>query len=129
MLNTISGAALISGAAEIKKAIKYKGEKMAKIEKAKVGKFIVINKKGFDKKEAVLGEAQCWVGGEQVYAGDVLQMEVNSQDAKELISRSIVIPVDDEAKKVYKNFENDKLVKEMDEVAKAREAYLKNKGK
>ena len=129
MLNTISGAALISGAAEIKKAIKYKGEKMAKIEKAKVGKFVVINKKGFDKKEAVLGEAQCWVGGEQVYAGDVLQMEVNSQDAKELISRSIVIPVDDEAKKVYKNFENDKLVKEMDEVAKAREAYLKNKGK
>ena len=129
MLNKISGAALISGAAEIKKAIKYKGEKMAKIEKAKVGKFVVINKKGFDKKEAVLGEAQCWVGGEQVYAGDVLQMEVNSRDAKELISRSIVIPVDDEAKKVYKNFENDKLVKEMDEVAKAREAYLKNKGK
>lgn len=121
MLNTNGGSALVSGAAETKN--KFGVKKMAKLQKPKVGKFIVANKKNYvgDAAKKVLTHPQCWVEGEEVFAGDLLEMEVNSQDAKELVSRTIVIPVDKEAKEAYKNYEDDELVKELQAIAKQRE--------
>jgi glycine cleavage system H lipoate-binding protein len=117
MLNTNSGSALVSGAVETKN--KFGVKTMAKIEQPVEGTFIAANKKGFTG-DRLINEGQFRVNDQPVLAGEILKMEVNSNDAKELVSRNLVIPVDKGAKQAWKKFEDDEQVKEFQEVAKKR---------
>ena len=64
-----------------------------------MAKFKILNKKGFAKDK--IKRAQCMVKGKPYAAGEVVELEVDSGDATELVYNGCAEPYDNEAKKVF----------------------------
>jgi len=64
-----------------------------------MGKFKILNKKGFGKDK--IKRAQCMVKGKVFVAGDFVELESDSEDARELVFNGCAEPNDSDAKKAF----------------------------
>lgn len=68
-----------------------------------MARFVILNRKQRPDNE-LKKKIQVYVNGEGKYAGDIVNLDPNSNDAKELVNNGWAAPADGEAKKAFKDY-------------------------
>lgn len=72
-----------------------------------MAKFVVLNKKQVGEKD-LKKRPQCFIGGSEKFAGDIVELDPASNDARELIVRGLVEAHDAKAKSAVDEILNNK---------------------